>query len=256
MIEFYFKAGFILVVYFLIGAVGIQLYLIKKGAERKKELWTKYFVYLGLVTILHSTFSYASPTVTMVVLLTILAKGVMETRTIWTLSKKEWWLFILFIVMVGFGTILSISFILVPFLYVLVVVFDGFSQIVGQLFGKIKLFPKISPNKTVEGFIGGSVSVFITSTILIDKGISPVTASVTGSIFFSILVIIPSITGDWLASWLKRKNGVKDYSKLIPGHGGIFDRFDAFFFVLFVAGIVVIPLVWIILTLFNSQYSN
>jgi phosphatidate cytidylyltransferase len=252
MTEFYWKAGLVLLVYFLIGALGIVLYLQMKGPERSKELWTKYAVYLGMVAVLHSVFCLELPMVTMVVLLMLLAKGGMETRHIWTLSQNRWWLFMLVLFLVMLGIILTVSFVMVPFLYVLVVVFDGFSQIIGQLFGKRKLFPETSPNKTLEGFLGGSAAVVITAFLLSDSGLSMMIRLITGPVFFSVLVIAGSISGDWLASWIKRKNGVKDFSTLIPGHGGIFDRFDAFFFVLFLAGFFAVPVITFYLLMMSS----
>ncbi len=252
MTEFYWKAGLVLLVYFLIGALGILLYLRTKGQERRQELWTKYVVYLGMVTVLHTVFCLAPPTVAMVILLTLLAKGGMETRHIWTLSQNRWWLFMLVLFLVMLGIILTVSFVMVPFLYVLVVVFDGFSQIIGQLFGRRKLFPETSPNKTLEGFLGGASAVVLTAFLLSDSGLSMMIKMVTGPVFFSVLVIAGSISGDWLASWIKRKNGVKDFSTLIPGHGGIFDRFDAFFFVLLLAGLIAVPVITFYLMIMSS----
>ena len=112
------------------------------------------------------------------------------------------------------------------FVYLMVALFDGFSQIFGQLLGRTPLSPRISPSKTVEGAIGGAV-VTISSAAFLQDMIAlawPLSA-------IAALAIIPaSLAGDLAASWVKRRAGAKDYGNLLPGHGGILDRFDSFFF--------------------------
>lgn len=111
---------------------------------------------------------------------------------------------------------------------------DTFAYIVGMTIGKHKLAPVISPNKSIEGAVGGIIgSVLLTFNYLryfyILKG------SVTAAIFVLILASIVSQCGDLFASKIKRQLDIKDYGNLLPGHGGILDRFDS---VLFVAPIV------------------
>jgi phosphatidate cytidylyltransferase len=104
---------------------------------------------------------------------------------------------------------------------------DTFAYFTGLLFGKHKLAPIISPKKTIEGAIGGivgcAVSTFIFSIIFI-----PEIAVI--SILFGILGSVISQLGDLNASMIKRSNGIKDFGYIIPGHGGILDRFDSILF--------------------------
>lgn len=113
---------------------------------------------------------------------------------------------------------------------------DVFAYFTGRAFGKHKLCPKISPKKTVEGAIGG---------IIIPAVINIIVLAVFEKFFFdgtvipywAMLIISPvlsvaSMLGDLSASTIKRNFGVKDFSNLIPGHGGIMDRFDSCLFVL------------------------
>lgn len=109
------------------------------------------------------------------------------------------------------------------FLLVAVISFDGYSQICGQLFGKTKLFPQTSPAKTVEGSIGGFFLVGITSVPLAQILGIPLLPAVADGFLISVL----ALGGDFLASFYKRWNSVKDFSRLIPGHGGVLDRFDS-----------------------------
>lgn len=120
---------------------------------------------------------------------------------------------------------------------------DSFAFLVGRKIGKHKMCPVISPKKSVEGAVGGTVvtSVFNVGLVFIFGFI----ASKYGHMNFisegaiKYLIIIPvswvlsvvSMFGDLAASVLKRNVGIKDYSNLLPGHGGIMDRFDSIVFV-------------------------
>ena len=99
----------------------------------------------------------------------------------------------------------------------------------GYLFGKHKLIPEISPKKTVEGAIGGVLGATLIYVVI------GVCADVFTSIEVNYFVLVlcglvlsaTSQVGDLIASMIKREHGVKDYSNLLPGHGGILDRFDS-----------------------------
>lgn len=113
---------------------------------------------------------------------------------------------------------------------------DSFALIAGMLFGKHKLCPKISPKKTVEGAVGGFVCNIIATGILyfvfktkfsLSENISLIEVLITAGILSVI-----SMFGDLAASTIKRHQGVKDFGNLLPGHGGIMDRFDSTLFVL------------------------
>tara|TARA_B100001057_G_scaffold500228_1_gene614159 strand:- start:622 stop:999 length:378 start_codon:yes stop_codon:yes gene_type:complete len=112
-------------------------------------------------------------------------------------------------------------------LFILVVVsLDIFSYIFGIKFGKTKL-THISPNKTYEGLVGGALTSFILGLLFsyyLDININ------TELIIFILFVILNSFIGDIIESFFKRKNNLKNSSEFIPGHGGVFDRFDSFLF--------------------------
>lgn len=107
---------------------------------------------------------------------------------------------------------------------------DTAAYLVGRSIGRIKLIPHVSPNKTVEGAIGGLVAAGITGvlcTLLFGLDIHPLTA-----ILFGIILGAAGMIGDLSESMIKRRAGVKDSGDLIPGHGGMLDRVDALIFVL------------------------
>ncbi|MFN2336827.1 MAG: phosphatidate cytidylyltransferase, partial [Bacteroidales bacterium] len=113
---------------------------------------------------------------------------------------------------------------LILFAFLILCIFDGFSQVTGQLFGKRKLFPKISPNKTVEGFIGGATFALLSG--LVFRELIP-EIPLPEVLLLAAVVVLFAFAGDTTKSVYKRKYNVKDFSRLIPGHGGFLDRFDS-----------------------------
>ncbi|CDZ75019.1 phosphatidate cytidylyltransferase [Peptoniphilus sp. ING2-D1G] len=101
---------------------------------------------------------------------------------------------------------------------------DSFAYLVGSKFGKHKLIKNISPKKSIEGAIGGILGCLILTLIyLYAIGVNVDIAVMIFIVFASILGQL----GDLFASKIKRVTGIKDYSKILPGHGGIMDRFDS-----------------------------
>ncbi len=111
---------------------------------------------------------------------------------------------------------------------------DTAAYFVGRAFGKHKLCPLISPHKTVEGAIGGvffAVLFFVLfcfgySKLRFGVHISYLAATIDGAV-----CAVMGIVGDLMASVVKRQRGIKDFGHIMPGHGGVMDRFDSFLFV-------------------------
>ncbi|MEZ7494050.1 phosphatidate cytidylyltransferase [Leeuwenhoekiella aequorea] len=112
-------------------------------------------------------------------------------------------------------------------LFILIWTNDTFAYIVGKSFGRHKLFPSISPKKTIEGFFGGLVFACIASYF-----IHKFTGSLNFNIWLSLAVVMSTLGtfGDLIESKLKREAGVKDSGTLMPGHGGLYDRLDSILF--------------------------
>lgn len=110
---------------------------------------------------------------------------------------------------------------------------DSFAYLVGSRFGKHKMAPRISPNKSWEGFIAGTVftiTVWIAVKFVADTGLSFAALTLTG-----VCVSFAAVIGDLAESRLKREANVKDSGTLMPGHGGFLDRFDSLILVSVVA---------------------
>lgn len=112
---------------------------------------------------------------------------------------------------------------------------DTGAYLVGSLFGRHKLIPRLSPNKSWEGFLGGLLFNFGFAFIFFycfKLNQYPVISNVQGWIFIGICVTVMATLGDLFESMLKRSLGIKDFSNFIPGHGGVLDRIDSLLFVI------------------------
>lgn len=111
--------------------------------------------------------------------------------------------------------------------FILIWVNDSFAFLVGKNFGKQKLFEKISPKKTVEGFLGGLFFSCITSYIIATQ---TNTLSFSSWLMLSIIISVFGTLGDLIESKFKRQAQVKDSGIIMPGHGGLLDRLDSIIF--------------------------
>lgn len=118
-------------------------------------------------------------------------------------------------------------FILVPF--VMAFLSDTGAYFVGLKFGKHKLAPTISPKKTVEGVLGGIGGAIIGMLIftLVLQAFFKMQVNYLAAILYGVAGSAAAVFGDLCFSVIKRQTGIKDYGNLIPGHGGILDRFDS-----------------------------
>lgn len=110
--------------------------------------------------------------------------------------------------------------------------------VVGRLAGRRKLIPSVSPGKTVEGAVGALVVCVIVCWLYVRFVLRPAAQLAMppwGIVLFGIAISVTAQIGDLVESLLKREAGIKDSSRIIPGHGGILDRFDSLLFVLPVA---------------------
>ena len=111
--------------------------------------------------------------------------------------------------------------------FILVWVNDSAAYLIGKNFGKQKLFPRISPKKTVEGFLGGLFFSCVASFFI---ALYTETLNSTHWLILAIIVSVFGTFGDLIESKFKRQAGVKDSGVIMPGHGGLMDRLDSLIF--------------------------
>lgn len=120
---------------------------------------------------------------------------------------------------------------LILYLLLITIITDTFALITGRLIGRHKLLEVVSPNKTWEGFIGGSIiSTFVCTYFYITVINNNISLYVI--IMITLFLTIIGQLGDLFFSSIKRYYGVKDFSNIMPGHGGILDRLDSIIFVM------------------------
>jgi phosphatidate cytidylyltransferase len=115
-------------------------------------------------------------------------------------------------------------------IFILIWTNDTFAYIVGKSIGKRKLFEKVSPKKTIEGFVGGVLFAVLASYIISKYYIEIVESNTFIWIITALIVSVFGTIGDLIESKFKRIAGVKDSGRIMPGHGGILDRLDSVIF--------------------------
>jgi phosphatidate cytidylyltransferase len=124
--------------------------------------------------------------------------------------------------------------------FILLWINDTGAYLTGMTMGKHRLMERISPKKSWEGFIGGTVLTALTASLLSSRlGI----LDSAGWVVVALIVAISGTYGDLIESMLKRSTGIKDSGSIMPGHGGFMDRFDS--------TMLAFPLVFLFISLFG-----
>jgi phosphatidate cytidylyltransferase len=219
---------YIILIYFLLGGVGFYFINQKKDPNVARKSYTKFVTYFFIINILFFSI-VLNPIAFQYLSVLIIGVGMFELFWLFHRSvykHKRFYFFSLLIYgifSIGFLLFATLQKELILFSFIVLSIFDSFSQITGQLWGQKKIFPKTSPNKTMGGVIGGGL-IAIGSAFLL-KSLYP--ESELKLLILTIGVVLFAFAGDLAASFFKRRFNVKDYSKLIPGHGGFLDRFDS-----------------------------
>ena len=212
----------------VIGAVAI--YEAAECVGAKKVLLVSPSVATGIFLLLTTKLDLAHYTPVMALLLFLLLFiGVIGNKSFKADTILVFFAFSFYVV-TGFGALLLLftrfDAYFFPLIFFGAWVTDTFAYFSGYFFGRHKLIPSVSPKKTVEGAIGGTLFCIISYVVYaVIRGCDTKEIIVTGAI--GLVAAIVSQLGDLSASLIKRHYGIKDYGKLFPGHGGVLDRFDS-----------------------------
>ena len=223
----YFVFIFLLVLSF-IGGTGVVIVGQKQEKEKYRKSCIKYAVYLIIVYLVFSFALYSHKLFGILCVLIVLGGYYDIIKLQQGVTRLATPAFCLILTL--YTTICLFFYFfrfcereIVLFTLFIVCTFDAFSQIAGQLFGKRKICPRISPNKTLVGLLGGLAGALIVS-IAIGEGIG---WDALRSLLLGLGITISAFVGDLLASCVKRCYQTKDFSSLFPEHGGWLDRFDS-----------------------------
>ncbi len=218
----------IILIYFALGGAGFYIINRNKTPEAARANYVKFGTYFLIINLLFFSIVFNTLAFRILALLIIIA-GFVELSILFVRSGRAHVAFFTLTVLV-YSALSVMSFFfgyqdkgIILFAFLVLSIFDSFSQITGQLWGRHKLVPRISPGKTWGGLLGGAfISLF--SAYLLR---SLVSATVPETIILTVGIISMAFVGDLLSSIYKRRYNVKDFNRLIPGHGGFLDRFDS-----------------------------
>jgi phosphatidate cytidylyltransferase len=221
----YLIAYLLLMAHMASGALWLIRINRKLDPEKSQKQWTKYIIYVLIVNLLWFCIIYSQLAFIILGIILIFIATAEWWKAVNKLKGNLWFSLIFVLLMAGFWRFLYLDQQTLLLVCWTVVLFDGASQISGQLAGKRKLLPKISPGKTWEGLMGGAL-VTLLSGLLVQGQFSD---SWISHILWMCLIMAAAFVGDLLASLVKRRVGIKTYSRILPGHGGAMDRFDSLF---------------------------
>ncbi len=220
---------YIIIIYFILGGFGFYIINRKKSKDVARKSYIKFGTYFIIINLIFFSITFYKPAFFVLAGIITIA-GFIELTSLFVRSDSlgNFWFYVggLFLYLVAGFAFMMYSTLTKEFLlycFLILSIFDSFSQISGQIFGKKRILPKISPNKTLEGLLGGAAVALLSSFWLKDL----LNESHSGLWVLSLGIIIFAFIGDVAASFYKRRFQVKDYNNLIPGHGGFLDRFDS-----------------------------
>jgi phosphatidate cytidylyltransferase len=235
-LEFLFSAGVV-----LLATLGSYEFMVRCHRHKKQVLWYHFltvaltggFVLLNILFFDHSNYEE-------IILLSLFGLFFIYFILYLTDSRMhrgELGVSLLTIIYTSLGFIAlaflrRISLEMILYLLIITIMTDTFAYFLGIRFGKHKLIPKVSPKKSIEGAISGLVfgGGFGIAYALVFDVFANFDLNIFWIVILSLALSIVSQSGDLIASKFKREVGIKDYSNIFPGHGGILDRFDSTMF--------------------------
>ena len=228
-----------------VGLLALQSYRELLGLKESRKDYPKYISFLGFICmelmVFHKleasliSFSGVDFMIVGIILLVLLIPSIFDKENKYTTKEA------LYVTGTTLAIGLFFNFVMLIYntnrwelLYLLAIatMTDTFAMLIGCLIGKHKLIPDVSPKKSVEGSIAGSVLGTIISSILYYNVVSN-EINILVLIVMTLVLTVLGQLGDLFFSKMKRENKIKDFSNIMPGHGGILDRFDSLTFIVF-----------------------
>lgn len=200
-----------------------------------QELSKRIVTCLFIGAILGGIFFFCPPLYSSLLLGGILATILLsEMPRLLNYKKLSAWVITIFYPCAPFGMLIELNqqpeyHWLVLFIFLVSFANDSGAYCAGKSFGKHRIWPAISPKKSWEGFLGGLVSIFFCMLIIAWQ--QKCVPQLPLFLLYSWRIATAATVGDFFESWLKRRVHIKDSGNVLPGHGGLLDRFDSILFV-------------------------
>lgn len=226
---------------YLVSLVAMKEFIDIKNSKKEVPIFIKVisYIFLSLIILTNinndgAVFSIDYPYIAGIFLAYLIPTVLYHNRETYSINDAFYFIGGIFFLSTAMLLLISIRSIrLATMLYLILIstMTDTFAYLTGMLIGKHKLLVEISPKKTIEGTIGGTFFGTFIAVVFYYNVISQ-TVSLPMLIVATVFLSIMGQFGDLVMSAIKRYYGKKDFSNLIPGHGGILDRFDSILFVL------------------------
>ncbi|MDD3341599.1 MAG: phosphatidate cytidylyltransferase [Bacilli bacterium] len=226
---------------FVLALLGLKEFLAVKNSKKELPIFIKLVSYIMLTFLLFAatatkefTYGLDFRVIAGIFLVYLIPAVLYHDRKLYSINDAFYLVGGIFFLGISFHILMyirSIGVAILLYLFCISVFTDTFAYITGLLIGKHKLLESISPKKTIEGMVGGTLMGVLISTWFY------MTVVDTSAALFSIIVVTLFLSilgqlGDLVFSAIKRYYKTKDFSNIMPGHGGILDRFDSIIFIL------------------------
>jgi phosphatidate cytidylyltransferase len=221
---------------FTVGALLMALGTVGKPKPVRAARVLKFVVYFAIVHVVVALCAVGGNAPVALVGL-IIAVSAWEAGRAWRrISAPKPWVLALVAVAVATAAVIATRTLdprVVAWIFLVTAACDGFSQVIGQWVGRRVLAPRVSPNKTLEGLLGGLAGAILVALWL--RSLTPFNA--LGALIVGASTAFAALAGDLAGSWTKRRADIKDFSRLLPGQGGVLDRFKSWLAALGTAGL-------------------
>ena len=241
-IPIFIKGGFIYIAaMYVVSILGLKEFLKAKGTKKTLPVFIEFISYIIFSLIVLSNinnnemiYSVDFKILSGLFLVYLIPTVLYHDRSLYSVTDAFYLIAGIFFLGVSFSLLIiirNISLDLIIYLFLITILTDSYAYITGSLIGRHKMLKEISPNKTWEGMIGGTLVGTIISVVFYRIAIDPTISIYQITLITTFLSIIGQF-GDLCFSAIKRYFGIKDFSNIMPGHGGILDRFDSIIFVI------------------------
>lgn len=241
-IPIFIYGGFIYTVaMYIVSILGLREFLKAKNSKKSIPVFIEFISYIIFTLIVLSNinnsemiYSVDFRVLSGLFLVYFIPTVFYHDRSIYSITDAFYLLAGIFFLGVSFSLMIiirNLSLDLIIYLFLITMLTDSYAYITGSLIGRHKMLKEISPNKTWEGMIGGTLTGTIISVVFYKIAVDATISTYQITLITLFLSIIGQF-GDLFFSAIKRYFGIKDFSNIMPGHGGILDRFDSIIFVL------------------------